>query len=98
MARGPAVRHLRALGLTATLRQRADDSGPYITDNGNVILNAALASPIADGRSAHALQARLREIPGIVDTGLFLGTAERVLVGRADGRVDVLTRDQVGPK
>jgi ribose 5-phosphate isomerase len=34
----------------------------------------------------------MREIPGIVDTGLFLGTAERVLVGYPDGRVDVLMR------
>jgi len=29
-------------------------------------------------------------IPGVVDTGLFLGTAERVLIGYPDGHVDVL--------
>ena len=36
------------------------------------------------------LAADLRAIPGVVDTGLFLGTAERVLVGHPDGHVDVL--------
>jgi ribose 5-phosphate isomerase len=49
---------------------------------------------------AHRRSARQRDhldrdatalaIPGVVDTGLFLGTAERVLVGYPDGRVDVL--------
>ena len=96
MARALIVRCLPALGLRATLR--SGDSGPFITDNGNVILDVALAAPLADGRAARALQARLREIPGIVDTGLFLGTAEHVLVGRADGRVDVLTGDQADSK
>jgi len=31
-------------------------------------------------------------VPGVVDTGLFLGTAERVLVGHPDGWVEVLRR------
>jgi ribose 5-phosphate isomerase len=41
---------------------------------------------------ARALERALRSIDGVVDTGLFLGTAERVLVGRPDGRVDTLLR------
>ena len=43
-----------------------------------------------DAVASRALEAALRAIPGVVDTGLFLGTAERVLVGHPDGRVDVL--------
>ena len=34
-------------------------------------------------RLVRALDADMRQIPGVVDTGLFLGTAERVLVGSA---------------
>jgi ribose 5-phosphate isomerase len=33
-------------------------------------------------------------IVGVVDTGLFLGTADRVLVGHPDGRVDTLSRPE----
>lgn len=46
--------------------------------------------PLHDGAAARALEATLLGIAGVVDTGLFLGTAERVLVGCPDGRVDVL--------
>jgi ribose 5-phosphate isomerase A len=90
LARGPVVRRLRALGIEPVVR--ASDGRPVITDNGNVILDCAPAGPLPDGRAARALEATLRAIPGVVDTGLFLGTAERVLVGYPDGRVDVLTR------
>jgi len=90
LARGPVVRRLRALGVEPVVR--ASDSRPVITDNGNLILDCAPPEPLADGRAARALEATLRAIPGVVDTGLFLGTAERVLVGYPDGRVDVRTR------
>jgi ribose 5-phosphate isomerase A len=45
---------------------------------------------LPDAHAARELEAALRAIPGVVDTGLFLGTAERVLVGYADGRVEML--------
>jgi ribose 5-phosphate isomerase A len=83
-ARGSATRRLAALALAPTAR-------PGRTDNGNVTLDCAPRTALSpDG--ARALAAALRAIPGVVDTGLFLGTAERVLVGRSDGRVDVLER------
>jgi len=53
-------------------------------------LGSALIIELADARAARTLEADLRAIPGVVDTGLFLGTAERVLVGYPDGRVDLL--------
>ena len=89
-ARGPALRRLRALGLRPTVRARPDDARPVITENGNLLFDCAPGEPLRDGPAARALEATLRAIPGVVDTGLFLGTAERVLVGFPDGRVDVL--------
>ena len=50
---------------------------PFVSDNGNVIVDCAIA-PI---ESAVAFEAWLRAVPGVVDTGLFLGTADTVLVG-----------------
>jgi ribose 5-phosphate isomerase A len=91
MARGFVVRRLRALGLRPVLRQAVGGAGAFVSDNGNMILDSPLSTKL-DGPASRALARAMREIPGIVDTGLFLGTAERVLVGYPDGRVDVLMR------
>ena len=52
---------------------------PFVSDNGNLSVDCAIA-PI---ENAAAFEAWLRGVPGVVDTGLFLGTADTVLV--ADG-------------
>ncbi len=72
-------RRLAALGLRPELRRH--DGGPFVTDNGNRILDCAVG-PLGD---AAALESALCAIPGVVDTGLFLGTASVVLVGRSEG-------------
>jgi ribose 5-phosphate isomerase A len=82
------LRRVRALGLDPVVRLA--DGRRFISDNGNLTIDCGLATPLADARAARVLEADLRAIPGVVDTGLFLGTAERVLVGYPDGRVDVL--------
>lgn len=63
----------------ATLRRR--DGEIFHTDNANVILDCRFGA-IADPR---ALDAALREIHGVVATGLFVGLADDVLVAGADG-------------
>jgi ribose 5-phosphate isomerase A len=88
-ARGPVMRGMRALGLCPSVRT-GDGAGALLTENGNLLLDGAPEAPLRDGAAARALEAALLAIPGVVDTGLFLGTAERVLVGHPDGRVDVL--------
>jgi ribose 5-phosphate isomerase A len=92
LARGFVTGRLRALGLQTMLRQEVSGGGPFVTENGNLMLDVFLATPIADGAAARAWDTTVRGIAGVVDTGLFLGTAERVLVGHPDGRVDVLLR------
>lgn len=89
-ARGLVLRRLQSLGVRATVR--GDEARPAPSDNGNLMLDCTPRAPLADGPAARALEATLRAIPGVVDTGLFLGTAERVLVGHPDGRVEVLER------
>jgi ribose 5-phosphate isomerase A len=89
LARGPATRRLEALGLTPTVRA-GEGGAPFVTDNGNLIIDCAPRAPLGDRAAARALEGAALAIPGVVDTGLFLGTAERVLVGHPDGRVDVL--------
>jgi ribose 5-phosphate isomerase A len=93
LGRGLVTRRLRALGLGPA--ERLDgDGAPLVSVNGNLIFDCAVPAPLADGPAARALEAAVRAIPGVVDTGLFLGTVERVLVGHPDGRVDVLVRPE----
>jgi ribose 5-phosphate isomerase A len=91
-ARALVLRRVAALGLTPAVRVGDDGVTPVPTDNGNVTVDCTPRMPLADPRAARDLETELRRIPGVVDTGLFLGTAERVLVGHPDGRVDVRTR------
>lgn len=74
---GPLVsRELRALG-GEPVERRALDGSPYRTDDGGLLLDTRFA-PLAD---AAALERAMLAIPGVIDTGLFLAMAERVLVG-----------------
>lgn len=92
LARGLVTRSLKALGLVPTVRIDADGKREFVTDNGNLTLDCAVREPLSDPRAARDLEAAALAIPGVVDTGLFLGTAERVLVGHPDGHVEVLER------
>jgi ribose 5-phosphate isomerase A len=73
-------------GLRPSLRRRPDGP-PLVTDNGNWILDCALG-PQADPAG---LERAIDAIPGVVDCGLFLGTAALVLVAEA-GAVRELRR------
>ena len=65
----------------ATADRRATNGEPYVTDGGNFILDAHFP-PIPD---AAALDRALRQIPGVVETGLFPGMAEMALVADEGG-------------
>jgi ribose 5-phosphate isomerase A len=71
-------RRLGELGCRPILYRQGD--GPFVTDNGNHILDCQIG-PIPD---APRLEMDIRAIPGVVGTGLFLGMAETVLVGDRD--------------
>jgi ribose 5-phosphate isomerase A len=73
----PCRRRLISLGLSPQVRQQ--DGRDYLTDNGNLILDCGTA-PIED---AQQLEASIRDIPGVVGTGLFLKMAHLALVERA---------------
>jgi len=61
------------------------------TDNGNAILDCRFAQGILHPES---LDRALHSIPGIVETGLFLGLAHARIVGREDGGVELVERHQ----
>lgn len=77
-----AERRLAALGCSPTLR-RAADGRPFITDEGNRILDCRF-SAISD---AQAISLAVRAIPGVVDHGLFIDLATIALVAGPAGVV-----------
>jgi len=92
-------RRLAHLGLFAEVRSAVSTAGhpgaestPFQTDNGNLILDCR-TGPIAD---PVALEQALHNIPGVVDTGLFLGMADTILIGHDDGSVQVRRRGDQG--
>jgi len=88
MAVRPVTRRIESLGGRPDLRMDDAQNGPYLTDQGFWILDAAfdgIDNPIT-------LDRELLMTPGILDHGLFLGMATDVLVGTSDGRVQTLSR------
>jgi ribose 5-phosphate isomerase A len=71
---------------TPVLREKGGQ--PVHTDAGNLIYDLATGA-IED---AGDLDAELHIIPGVVETGLFVGRADVVLVAEPDGRVRRLTK------
>jgi ribose 5-phosphate isomerase A len=71
---------LAGLGGAPVLR-RGEAGAPFVTDGGHYIADCRFG-PIGD---AAGLDQRLAGLVGVVESGLFLGMAARVIVGSADG-------------
>ena len=82
-ARPAVTDRLAGLGATPTIRQENDR--PFVTDNGNHVIDADFGTI---DRPA-SLATELAAIPGILEHGLFIDLADTVYVGNADG-VDIL--------
>ena len=79
----------RELAKIGEVTRRARDGAPFVTDNGNAILDVRFRGGIED---PVGLEAALDRIPGVVETGLFIGLAHRLVVGTDDGNVTVEDR------
>jgi ribose 5-phosphate isomerase A len=81
------VRHLEELRLNPVLRSSPNGSGPWLTDEGNVILDChcgLIEDPIATAKKIH-------DIVGVVEHGLFLDMASLALIA-GDGGVREIWR------
>ncbi|GEL09122.1 ribose-5-phosphate isomerase RpiA [Salisediminibacterium halotolerans] len=77
---------IEALGSTARLRYNDTDvdsgSVPYVTDNGNYILDCAFTEPIKDPAK---LDEKLQQTLGVVETGLFINRIDTLIIGTSAG-------------
>lgn len=76
---------LAAQGAHPVLRLK--DNNRFVTDNGNYILDCHYEKI----HNAAALHTQLNNIPGVVENGLFLHYATRLIIGNADGSIREIT-------
>jgi ribose 5-phosphate isomerase A len=88
---GFVMKEIARIGGKPTLRESGGKLGPVVTDNGNYIIDADFGKISFPEK----LDKRLKAIPGVVETGLFLRMADIVYVGRKDGSVETLKRRKV---
>lgn len=83
MALGPVTRQLEGFGADVELRMSVNKDGPVVTDQGLWIVDAQFGSI----SNIEALNQAIKQLPGVLDHGLFIGMTESVLVAEQDGSV-----------
>jgi ribose 5-phosphate isomerase A len=73
-------KRMAKLGGKPALRESRGKLGPVITDNGNAIVDVVFG-PISD---AAKLERELKMIPGVLETGLFIGMADIIYLGTGE--------------
>lgn len=78
---GTVIEKIRSLGAGAKVRSGTGKLGPVVTDNGNFIVDAEFG-PLSDPSK---IDSDLKTIPGVLETGLFIGYADMVYLGTFNG-------------
>jgi ribose 5-phosphate isomerase A len=78
-----AKQKLVAIGGKPSVREGKGKLGPTITDNGNAVLDTYFGE-ISDPAG---LAVKVKMIPGVVETGLFIGLTDIVYIGMGNGEV-----------
>ena len=72
----------RLIALGVSLVVRGGEDSPFVTDNGNLILDLTVEGGIKDPAK---FDAELKNITGVVEHGLFVGMTDTVIVAGRDG-------------
>jgi len=83
------MKRIKEMCGTPVLREGKGKVGPTITDNGNVIIDAGFGLV----QKPAELERKLRSMPGIVETGLFVNMAGIAYIGK-HSNVEKLTKKQ----
>jgi ribose 5-phosphate isomerase A len=78
---GHGVTLARLAELAPAAQLRLSQGRPFVSDGGNYIVDCTFAE-ISDPA---ALEARLKAMTGVIESGLFIGLADQAIIGRPDG-------------
>ena len=82
----PIMNKLKEIGGHPVLRMAKSKMGPVVSDNGNFIIDVDFGTL----KNPSELNNLIKKIPGVVETGLFLGITSSVYIGQKDGSVKIL--------
>ncbi|MBS7616287.1 ribose 5-phosphate isomerase A [Candidatus Bathyarchaeota archaeon] len=75
------IRKIATFGGKPKIREGSGKVGPVITDNGNFLIDADFGLI----RNPAELEKKLKAVPGVVETGLFVGMTDTVYLGTREG-------------
>lgn len=87
MAIEPISLKMKRLGGKPTLRMAKAKAGPVVSDNGNFVLDVDFGALVGE-KAPEKLNQAILNIPGVVDTGLFLDLVHKCYVGTETGSVE----------
>jgi len=71
----------------STLRMANKKAGPVVTDQGNLILDVFFNEGI---KKTKEIEMSINNIPGVLENGLFVDLADKVLVGKIEDNIPVV--------
>ena len=80
-AAGFFLKSVRKFGANPIIRTGSGKDGPIITENGNFVIDLHFDN----AQDMRQLDINIKSIPGVVETGLFLGIAKKVIIASQDG-------------
>ncbi|HDP97464.1 MAG TPA: ribose 5-phosphate isomerase A [Euryarchaeota archaeon] len=87
-APGHFAARLSKLGCTPILR--SDGGKPFVTDNGNYVIDCKFA----EIKNPSDLEFKIKSIAGVVETGLFIGIADEAIIGMEDGSTRSMSKSE----
>jgi len=82
------IEKIAEIGGKPKLREGSGKAGPIVTDNGNFIVDVEFE----EISNLEEINYKLKIIPGVIETGLFLKMVDEVYVGEKNGKTRVLTK------
>ncbi len=85
LARGLVTESIKKLGGKAQIRSSVRDY-PFFTENGNIILDCNFGTI----KNPRALTQKIKQIPGVLESGIFLKRPDVIYKAKDGGRFDIL--------
>ena len=85
LARNSVISSIKKMGGKAQIRTLANDY-PFFTENGNIILDCDFKTI----KNPRALTVKIKQIPGVLESGIFLKRPSIIYKAKANGKFDIL--------
>ena len=85
LARNSVINSIKKMGGKAQIRTLANDY-PFFTENGNIILDCDFKTI----KNPRVLTVKIKQIPGVLESGIFLKRPSIIYKAKANGKFDIL--------